>query len=183
MQLKEIIKSDLYRYTSGEKISIFSKKRLYGWNYTRIWRKANAYAGHDIKYLLYGFFLYKKSIKYGFQISPYASIGRGLYLGHFGTIVVGNEVVIGDNCNLYPNVIIGRTNRGKNVGSPRIGDSVWIGSGAVVVGGITIGNNVLIAPNAYVNFDVPNDSIVIGNPAVVHHSMHATENYISNKVK
>ena len=43
MQLKEIISSDLYRYTGNNKISIvFSKKRLYGWNYTKIWRKVNA---------------------------------------------------------------------------------------------------------------------------------------------
>lgn len=182
MQLKEIINSDLYRYTGDDNISIFSKKRLYGWNYTKNWRKANAAVGTKFKYLLYGFLLYRKSLKYGFQISPHATIGKGLYLGHFGTIVVGNEVIIGDNCNLSPNVVIGRTNRGKYVGSPKIGNSVWIGSGAIIVGNISIGDNVLIAPNAYVNFDVPKDSVVVGNPAVVHHSPYATEDYINNKV-
>ena len=121
-------------------------------------------------------------MKYGFQISPHATIGKGLYLGHFGTIVVGNEVSIGDNCNLSPNVIIGRANRGKFKGSPQIGNSVWIGSGAVLVGNISIGDNVLIAPNAYVNFNVPKDSIVVGNPARIHPSKNATEEYINNKV-
>lgn len=182
MQLKELINSDLYRYTGDNHISIFSKRRLYGWEYTRIWRKANAAIGTKVKYYIYGFLLYRKSIKYGFQISPHATIGKGLYLGHFGTIVVGNEVVIGNNCNLSPNVVIGRTNRGKHMGSPKIGNSVWIGSGAIVVGKISIGDNVLIAPNAYVNFDVPKDSIVLGNPAVVHRSLCATKEYVNNKV-
>lgn len=182
MQLRELIYSDLYRYTGGGKLPVFSKKRLYGWNYMKIWRKTNASLGNKFKYLLYGFRLYRKSLKYGFQISPHATIGKGLYLGHFGTIVVGNEVVIGDNCNLSPNVIIGRTNRGRYIGSPRIGNSVWIGSGAILVGNISIGDNVLIAPNSYVNFDVPKNSIVVGNPAVVHPSKHATEEYINNIV-
>ena len=68
MQLKEIISSDLYRYTGNNKISIFSKKRLYGWNYTKIWRKVNASTENRLSYLLYGFLLYRKSLKYGFQI-------------------------------------------------------------------------------------------------------------------
>lgn len=137
MQLKELINSDLYRYTGDNHISIFSKRRLYGWEYTRIWRKANAAIGTKVKYFIYGFLLYRKSIKYGFQISPHATIGKGLYLGHFGAIVVGK---------------------------------------------ISIGDNVLIAPNAYVNFDVPKDSIVLGNPAVVHRSLCATKEYVNNKV-
>jgi serine O-acetyltransferase len=50
------------------------------------------------------------------------------------------------------------------------------------VGGITIGNNVLIAPNAYVNFDVPENSVVMGNPAKIYESENATEGYINNKI-
>ncbi|MGL6039532.1 MAG: serine acetyltransferase, partial [Soonwooa sp.] len=62
-------------------------------------------------------------------------------------------------------------------------DEVWIGPNAVIVGGITIGNNVLIAPNAYVNMDVPANSVVIGNPAQITPNNMATEGYINNKVK
>ena len=183
MQLKKIIDLDLHRYTAGKSISIFSKRRLYGWNYTKIWRKAHASINSKLLYLIYGFLLFRKSLKYGFQISPYATIGAGLYLGHFGTIIVGNEVVIGNNCNLGPNVVIGRTNRGKHIGSPQIGNRVWIGSGAILVGNITVGNNVLIAPGAYINVDVPDDSIVIGNPATIYPSLNATEGYIDNIIK
>ncbi|MEO5991437.1 MAG: serine acetyltransferase, partial [Ferruginibacter sp.] len=59
-------------------------------------------------------------------------------------------------------------------------DYVWIGTGAVVVGKIKIGNNVLIAPLTYVNFDVPNNSIVIGNPARIISKEDATAGYINN---
>lgn len=71
---------------------------------------------------------------------------------------------------------------GKNQGFPVIGDEVWIGTNAVIVGGITIGNNVLIAPNAYVNFDIPENSVVMGNPGKIYESENATEGYINNKV-
>ena len=55
------------------------------------------------------------------------------------------------------------------------------GANAVIVGKINIGNNVLIAPNSYVNFDVPDNSIVIGNPGKIIHKDNATEGYINKK--
>lgn len=76
----------------------------------------------------------------------------------------------------------GQENRGKRKGTPRIGNDVWIGTNAVIVGKIEIGNNVLIAPNSYVNFDVPNNSIVIGNPGKIIPSINACESYIENKI-
>jgi serine O-acetyltransferase len=91
--------------------------------------------------------------------------------------------VIGSNCNILQNVTIGNTKGGKKTGAPVIGDHVYLGPGAVVVGGITIGNNVLIAPNAFVNFDVPDDSIVIGNPGKIIPNNAATVEYIRNTVK
>ena len=61
-------------------------------------------------------------------------------------------------------MVIGQTNRGKNKGVPTIGNEVWIGINAAIVGGITIGDDVLIAPNSFVNVDVPSHSVVFGNP-------------------
>ena len=125
--------------------------------------------------------LYWLSRKYGLEISPRAQIGKELYLGHPYNITVGEGVVLGNNVNLHKGCTIGRVNRG-NIGSPHIGDNVYIGINATVVGNIHIGSDVLIAPNSYVNFDVPDHSVVIGNPAVVHHKDNAIEGYVCVKV-
>lgn len=182
-EVKELIKQDLYRYYAGRKVDFIKRNRLFGYKYTKVFRYANYYEKRNkLMYLLYGFRLNQLQHKYGFQISPSTKIGKGLYIGHFGSVIVNRNAVLGDNVNLSPNVVIGQQNRGEKKGAPIIGNSVWIGSGAIVVGKITIGDDVLIAPNAYVNFDVPSHSIVIGNPAVIHHRENATEGYIENKV-
>ncbi|WP_237332495.1 hypothetical protein [Zobellia amurskyensis] len=74
---------------------------------------------------------------------------------------------------------IGQANIGKRKGCPTIGDNVWIGTGSVLVGSIEIGNYVLIAPNSFVNFDVPNNSLVIGNPAKIIRKENPTEGYVN----
>ena len=71
---------------------------------------------------------------------------------------------------------------GSRAGSPVLGNCVWVGVNAVIVGGITVGDDVMIAPNAFVNFDVPSHSVVIGNPGQIHIKQNATEGYILNKV-
>lgn len=78
--------------------------------------------------------------------------------------------------------MIGQENRGKRKGTPIIGNEVWIGANAVIVGNIKIGNDVLIAPLSYVNFDVPDHSIVVGNPAKIISKEFATKDYINNKI-
>lgn len=92
-------------------------------------------------------------------------------------------VTIASNCNLHKGVTIGAEYRGKRKGCPVIGNSVWIGVNATVVGNVTIGNDVLIAPGAYVNCDVSNHSIVLGNPCRVIPRDNATEGYINNRAK
>ena len=66
--------------------------------------------------------------------------------------------------------------------TPVIGNEVWIGINAAIVGKITIGDDVLIAPNSYVNCDVPSHSIVFGNPCIIKHRENATEGYINRRV-
>ncbi|MCD8007034.1 MAG: serine acetyltransferase [Oscillospiraceae bacterium] len=119
--------------------------------------------------------------KYGLEIdSPH--IGRGLYLGHPYNITVSPYAIIGDNCNLHKGVTVGRENRGERKGAPVIGDKVWIGINATVVGNIKIGNDVMIAPNSFVNCDIPDHSIVIGNSCCIHRKDNATEGYINRVV-
>ncbi len=182
-EINRLIDSDLYRYYAGKKVNFIKKNRIFGYKYTKVLRYANYYKKRNkLLYAFYGFRLSRLQYKYGFQISPSTKLGKGLYIGHFGSVIVNANAVIGDNVNLSPNVVIGQQNRGEKKGAPTIGNSVWIGSGTVVVGKINIGDDVLIAPNSYVNFDVPSHSIVIGNPAVIHPRENATEGYVENKV-
>ena len=104
--------------------------------------------------------------RYACEISPYATIGGGLLIHHTLGIVIGHEVIIGENCEIFQNVTIG-SNRKEINGRfmPIIGNNVSIGSGAVVVGAIHIGNNVLIGANSYVDKDIPDGSVAVGSPA------------------
>jgi serine O-acetyltransferase len=106
-------------------------------------------------------------IRFGFDIPVTVELGRGTKLGHFGGVVMQAEVKIGENCLISHAVTIGRVPRGKRKGTPRIGDRVYIGTGSVIAGGITVGSDVVIAPNTFVNFDVPDGSVVLGSPGKV----------------
>ena len=145
--------------------------------YFRKYKMANTKLGK----LFYRFMLYRMSRKYGLEFSTNAEIGGGIYLCHPYNITVGNGVVIGKNCCLYKGCTLGVSYRGK-IGAPHLGNSVFVGINASVIGAIEIGDDVLIAPNAYVNFDVPSHSIVIGNPAKIISRDNATEGHIFNKV-
>lgn len=110
------------------------------------------------------------------------NIGGGLYIGHPYCITINEKAVIGKNVNIHKGVTIGQENRGERKGTPVIGDEVWIGINVTIVGAIHIGNDVLIAPNAFVNCDIPDHSIVFGNPCIIKPKNNATEGYINNKV-
>lgn len=96
-----------------------------------------------------------------------ADIGPGLHISHASTIYVG-AVKIGRNFSLGHNVTIGIGHQAGKVGLPRsIGDDVWVGTGSVIAGVITIGNRVTIASGSILSKDVPDNALVMGNPARV----------------
>lgn len=115
------------------------------------------------------------------EIYGKCDIGPGLYLGHVNCITINAKARIGKNCNIHKGVTIGQENRGTKKGVPTIGDCVWIGVNSTIVGGIIIGNDVLIAPNTYVNCDVPSHSIVFGNPCIIKNKEGATDGYVNHK--
>jgi serine O-acetyltransferase len=109
---------------------------------------------------------------------PYtALIGPGLYIGHFGNIIVNGNAVIGSNCNLSQGVTIGISGRGERRGVPRVGNRVYFGANAVAAGSITIGDDVIIGGNSLANADVPPHCTVVGVPAVIV-SNKGSEEYI-----
>lgn len=161
-------KQDLVRYP---KCNIFRSHAL---RFLWIFRKRQSQDNIFLK------LLYKHMLKkYGLEISPAACIGEGLYLGHAFNITVNPSVKIGKNCNLHKGVTIGQENRGRRKGTPYIGDQVWIGVNSTIVGGVEIGDDVLIAPNSYVNQNIPSHSVVFGNPCIVKHRDQATKGYIN----
>lgn len=175
--------NDAYRYL-GKNISKgkFIKLLLFHPEFTIIFLIRKLQSKTHFKWIY--FLLYKYvSYKYHFQIPYTCSIGDGFYIGHFGRIIINPNVILGKNVNIATGITIGQENRGARKGTPIIGDRVWIGTNAVIVGNIKIGDNVLISPNTFVNFDIPNNSIVIGNPAKIIPSSGATEGYINNFVE
>lgn len=185
-EVKQMIKYDLTRYgiKSLKELPYMSRKELYGYHYTRIMRLTNYYKsnGNKLFFLVYRFKLYRLSQKYGYSIPYTTSIGKGLFLGHLGSIVINAGVQMGDNINIAQGVTIGYSNAGQHRGCPIIGDNVWIGTNSVIVGGIKIGNDVMIAPNTFVNFDVPDHSLVIAEKATIKERDNATKGYIENRV-
>lgn len=137
---------------------------------------------HGSRNLIWRLLLHRLQERYGLEIARATKIGPGLYLGHAFNITVNEAAVIGANCNLHKGVTIGQENRGKRKGAPILGDCVWIGVNATVVGSITVGDDVLIAPGAYVNCDIPSHSVVLGNPCRIIPRENATEGYINRKI-
>ena len=179
---KKIYEKDIYRKYGKYKLNIFEKIKMSPEiKYIILYRKFQASSNIIIKNIL-NIMLRIKQNKTHIQIPGKTKIGEGFYIGHLGRIIINPQAIIGKNCNISTGVVIGQINKGSKKGCPIIGDEVWIGANSVIVGKINIGNNVLIAPNSYINFDVPNDSIVIGNPGVIHRNDEATIGYISNKI-
>lgn len=109
-------------------------------------------------------------------------IGEGLFINHPMCITINKDAVLGKNINLHKGITIGQENRGPRKGCPTISDNVWIGMNVTIVGKIHIGTDVLIAPNTFVNCDIPDHSVVFGNPCIIKHKDYATEGYLNNCV-
>lgn len=160
-----MIRQDMHRYgltkrrlpiawLSGHTFFVVLNFRISNWLYR-----------HNVK-LLPEMIKFRTMKRYGCEISPYATIGSGMFIPHSQGIVIGYEVVAGKNLEVFQNVTIGSNRKEKNNRMmPIIGNNVSIGSGAVVVGAIKIGDNVKIGANSYVDKDIPDNVIVAGTPA------------------
>ena len=172
MMTNKILNQDAERYgnSGGGGVPAFQK-------YFRKYQIASNPLSKFLYRFLYHIYAHKNHI----EIPRDTKIGAGLYIGHPFCITINSKAIVGCNCNIHKGVTIGQENRGVRQGTPIIGDCVWIGVNATIVGKITIGNDVLIAPNSYVNCDVPAHSVVLGNPCIIKHRDNATENYINRK--
>jgi serine O-acetyltransferase len=100
----------------------------------------------------------------GIEIHPGAEIGRRLFIDHGLGVVIGETSIVGDDVTLYQGVTLGGT--GKEVGKrhPTLLDNVVVGSGAKILGNITVGRNCRIGAGSVVLRNVPDDSTVVGVP-------------------
>jgi serine O-acetyltransferase len=111
--------------------------------------------------------LYKLvQIMTGIEFPCEVQIGRNFVIDHFGGIIVSGYAKFGDDCRIRNGVVVG-LRRVDDPCAPTIGNKVDIGTGAKILGPVSIGNNVMIGANAVVLVDVPDNSIAVGIPAVV----------------
>lgn len=174
-------KKDYYRMTGkkwnfieGHFQLIFGHRLRFMKHFRKIQKRSK-----KLSYFYHRICMFHLSRKYGIEIHPSTRIGSGFALFHPYNITVNPEAIIGNNVNISKGATIGMECRGIRRGSPIIGNKVFIGINATIVGKISIGDDVLIAPNSYVNCDVPSHSIVIGNPCKIISKENATHSYVN----
>lgn len=100
----------------------------------------------------------------GIEIHPSAQIGRGFFIDHGSGVVIGETAIVGDDVTIYQGVTLGGTGFQTGKRHPTVGNGVVIGSGAKLLGPITVGDGAKIGANTVVIHDVPANSTVVGNP-------------------
>lgn len=152
-------------------------KREPEWQAIVVYRRYQANVGNIVgRWYLHRLTRLEKKTGIHFEGNP--NIGKGLIIGHYGRIIINSKATFGDQIYITHGVTIGRNATGKKAGVPHIGNKVRIGANACIVGNIKIGDDVMIAPNTFVNVDVPDHSVVIGNPCIIHHKDNATNGYL-----
>jgi serine O-acetyltransferase len=96
-------------------------------------------------------------------LDPQATIGGGLYIAHIGGVHINPQAIIGNNCDIAHRVTIGASAMGRK-GAPVVGDQVYIGTGATLVGKIKVGSGAKIAANTLVMSNIPEGATVMGVP-------------------
>ncbi|MHB8656819.1 MAG: serine O-acetyltransferase [Solirubrobacteraceae bacterium] len=136
------------------------------------WPGVHALLAHRVAHALYGagLPLLPRAIAAlaraatGIEIHPAATIGDGFFVDHGMGVVIGETAVIGNNVTLYQGVTLGGTGFATGKRHPTVQDNVTIGSGANLLGPITVGHGSKIGANSVVIHDVPPLSTVVGNP-------------------
>ncbi len=100
----------------------------------------------------------------GVEIHPGAEIGRRLFIDHGMGTVIGETAIVGDDVTLYQGVTLGGTGKEKGKRHPTLGNNISIGSGAKLLGNITIGDNCRVGANSVVLRNVPANSTIVGVP-------------------
>lgn len=192
-ELRAVWRADLYRYEGRADWAAFLKHWLLspGFTFSFYLRLCTFLQGRRPALLMRPLYwlarlvLRHYSYKFGIFIFPETPIGPGLYIGHCGDTHFNRAARVGRNCNISQGVTLGQANRGKNQGAPVIGDGVYIGPGAKIVGAVRVGNDAAIGANCVVTKDLPDHAVAVGVPgrvislagaaAYVEHTIDALE--------
>jgi serine O-acetyltransferase len=136
------------------------------------WAGVQALLAHRVSHALYeaGVPLAPRTISFasravtGVEIHPAAEIGSDFFIDHGSGVVIGETAEIGDRVTLYQGVTLGGTGFARGKRHPTVGDDVTIGSGAKLLGPVTVGRGAKVGANTVVIEDVPTNSTVVGNP-------------------
>ena len=187
-------KEELRRYLEQDRLALHQKRKRPSMMGDRIWkwqirlRKTEWYwySGKHLKnpinaarFLISRNMLGRQSLKLGFSI-PMNVFAEGLSIAHYGTIVINAHAKVGRNCRMQEGVNFGAT--GGNDLSPTVGDNVFIGTGAKLIGGITIADGVAIAANAVVVKDILEPNTTWGGVPAKKLSDHSSEAFIDPRV-
>lgn len=137
---------------------------LYPSFWALFWYRITHYLYVHKHYFLARYLSERTKRKTGIEIHPGAQIGQSLFIDHGIGVVIGETTIIGDNVTLFHGVTLGGTGKDKGKRHPTIGNNVFIGSGAKVLGNIVIGDNVKIGANAVVLKNIPNNTTAVGVP-------------------
>lgn len=162
--LKKIIDKDTRRWAHQRKIWLFLSQP----NWRLVYRHRLCSFLKEKKLLLPMYmivrFLYNRDCrKCSCDIPSHTIIGGGFVIPHTWGVVINSNTVIGENCTILSGVVIGK----NETGVPTIGNNVFIGAGALLIGNIKIGNNAVIGAGAIVTHDVPDDATVVCESAKV----------------
>lgn len=168
--LREYLRCDqLALHETDRKRPRFGRDEI--WRFERLLRHTAYYFNNKsnplnlLMYLFYGYRYHRLSVRLGFSI-PVNAFGKGLSIAHYGSIVVNGNAIIGDNCRIQENVTIGAT--GGSDKAPKIGNSVFIASGARIIGDVVIADNIAIGANAVVTKSFTEKHVTLaGVPAKV----------------
>jgi serine O-acetyltransferase len=136
------------------------------------WAGVQALLAHRVAHALHGAAVpvapmaisYASRAITGVEIHPAALIGADFFIDHGSGVVIGETAEIGDRVTLYQGVTLGGTGFAPGKRHPTIEDDVTIGSGAKLLGPVTVGHGAKVGANTVVVQDVPADSTVVGNP-------------------
>lgn len=158
---KNIMKKVLKKILNKNEAAIFWRRYFYVKNHKNL-----------LKYI-YLISLKKIERKYNCGIPISANLKNNIVLPHgLNGIFISQGATIGDNCVIFHQVTIGSNTLkdSKKQGSPIIGNNVYIGAGAKIIGKVTVGNNVRIGANCVVVKDIPdNTTVVLGDNRMIHH--------------